>query len=343
MWAAQDAGLRSGPFRDVGQIIAAVLDQRAALLADPQTDCLRLVHGAADGAPGCVIEKLGPVLIAQLHEGRLATDEAVVGDLCERLMERCGASAVYRKVYPRDRSAGAGTRELDALHRDAQPWLGAPAPAELAVRENGLTFLVRPYDGYSTGLFLEQRDNRARVRAVAAGRRVLNTFSYTCGFSIAAAAGGAAETVSVDVSKRYLEWGKRNFAANALDLAAHRFICSDAREYFGRALRQGRVFDLIILDPPSFARVKQTGRAFSLRDELDALVADALDGLAPRGTLLLSTNQRDLSDRRLLFAVEQAAEAAGRVIRTARREPLPPDFTGDDEFAKSVWVELTAE
>jgi len=109
---------------------------------------------------------------------------------------------------------------------------------EYAVLENGIRFLVRPHDGHSTGLFLEHRDNRKRVRRLAAGRNMLNAFAYTCGFSVAAALGGAAGTVSVDVSKKYLEWGKCNFAANELNLADHRFICSDIFDYYRRARRR---------------------------------------------------------------------------------------------------------
>ena len=99
------------------------------------------------------------------------------------------------------------------------------------------------------GLFLDQRDNRRRIRAQARGKDVLNLFAYTCGFSVAAAAGGAASTVSVDLSPKALEWGRANFALSHLDPSDHQFIKSDAFDYLRRAARQGKRFDIIILDP----------------------------------------------------------------------------------------------
>src|SRR5436190_23538728 len=138
-------------------------------------------------------------------------------------MSASNCTAVYRKVFPRDRNARR--TELVPLHHDSTPWIGAPAAAEFAVMENRMRFLVRPFDGYSTGLFLEHRDNRSRIREMSVGKRVLNLSAYTCGFSVAAALGGGA-TTSVDVAVKFLEWGKRNFDENGVLLDGHTFICS---------------------------------------------------------------------------------------------------------------------
>jgi len=312
------------------------LAARAALLADPHSNVCRVFNGAADGIDGLVVEKLGDVLIAQLHEGRLPLAESEVRSLCAYAQRRLSARAVYRKIFVRDRSAAEGA--VAKLHSDATPWLGEAAEAEFPVLENGMTFLVHPYDGYSVGLFLEHRENRERVRALAAGRTVLNAFAYTCAFSVAAALGGAAATVSVDVSKRNLEWGKRNFAANGLELGSHLFICSDIFDYYRRAKRQGRAFDLIILDPPTFARTKRPKRVFILADDLQRLVAGAVELLSPGGYLLLATNHRGTSQRRLQSAVAVAAGA--RPFKIIERPRLPLDFLRAPGYAKSILARL---
>jgi 23S rRNA (cytosine1962-C5)-methyltransferase len=224
------------------------------------------------------------------------------------------------------------------LHGDPTPWLGEAVEPEFPVLENGIRFLVRPYDGYSLGLFLEHRENRQRVRALAAGRNVLNAFAYTCAFSVAAAVGGATATVSVDVSRKHLEWGKRNFAANALEPGSHLFICSDIFDYYRRAKRQGRVFDLIILDPPTFARTKRPKQVFVLADDLERLVSGAVELLSPGGHLLLATNHRETSRRRLERAV--ALAAGTRPSEIVDRPGLPRDFVGDRGYARSILARL---
>jgi 23S rRNA (cytosine1962-C5)-methyltransferase len=323
---------------DLAALLDAALARRAGLLADPQTDVCRLFHSGADEIDGLVIEKLGSVLIVQLHAGRLAIDDAAVRELCATAAARVRATAVYRKVFPKDRTTPPA--DLERRHRDPAPWIGQPAEAELAVRENGATFLVRPYDGYATGLFLDHRAARARVRELAADRRVLNAFAYACGFTVAAALGGAAATVSVDISRKALEWGKRNLAANGLALDAHRFMCADVFDYYRRAARQGQRFDLVILDPPTFARVKKTGRVFTLATDLPRLVAGALELLDAGGILHLSVNHRGTSLRALQAMVRHAARARDRRAALLEGPPPPEDFPGDPDFAKSVWLRM---
>ncbi len=300
------------------------------------TTAWRVVHGGADGFEGLVIERWGRTLTAQLHAGRLVLAESELRDLCERARAELGAGAVYRKHFIRDRSSGPAADREPPEHHDPQPWLGQPAPPEFPVLEDGVRFLVRPHDGFSVGLFLDQRDNRRRVRQRAIGRRVLNTFSYTGGFSVAAALGGAAQTVSVDTSRKALEWSRRNFAANGLDAGPHQFFCCDVFEFFRRAERKARRFDLIILDPPTFSRAGRAGRAFSIESDLDRLAAGALQLAAPGAMLLICTNHRGTTAARL----ERAVRAAHPAARTLERPALPEDFPGDPHYAKSVWMQL---
>jgi 23S rRNA (cytosine1962-C5)-methyltransferase len=332
-------GARSAASAATPERLGLALQRRSSLLADPSITALRVLNGAADGIDGLVIEKLGDVLVAQVHEGRIAVDEAAVRELCSAAMQRLRATAVYRKVFPKDRSTPRP--DLEQQHSDPSPWIGRRVDAEFAVLERGIKLLVRPYDGYSTGIFLEHRDNRARVRGLASGRRVLNAFAYTCGFSVAAALGGAAATVSVDLSVKSLEWGRRNFATNGQALDGHFFIASDVFDYYRRAARQGRTFDLVTLDPPSFSRTRRPRRAFAIVEDLDRLIDGVLPLLVPGGYLLLCSNHRRLSRRALENAVTHAAERARRRAALVEAPPLPGDFAGDPDFAKSVLFRAT--
>lgn len=323
--------------RSVALAIARAIERRAASLEDSNTDALRLVHDFADGLPGFVVEKLGPVLVAQYHEGRAARPIEDYRAALAPHLPRLGATSAYLKVFPRDRSAALP--RLEAALRDPRPWIGEPAPPEHVVREDGVRFVVRAYDGFATGLFLDHRTHRRIVRRIAAGRRVLNGFAYTCGLSLVAALGGAAGVSSVDVSKRCLEWGKRNFAENGVALdRARLFYCCDMLEFYKRAARKHERFDLVILDPPAFARLKESRRVFLLERDLAPLVEGALALLDPGGLLLIATNLRGLPIARLEEAVRRAA--APRRAHLVERPAPPIGFEGDPEFMKSLLLRL---
>lgn len=320
--------------KSLASLLDAALGRRHALLHDPTLDAVRLFHGRADGLDGLVVEKWGAVLIVQLHEGQPGPATEDLRPHLQDWRERFGAKAVYLKHFVRNRG-GTGV-EVQASHRDATPWIGEPVAEEIAVHEGGCTYLIRPYDGFSVGLFLEHRENRRRIAELAAGRRVLNAFAYTCGFSVAAAQGGAAAVSSVDLSKRYLEWGKRNFAANLLPTVPHRFYASDVFEFFHRARRQELRFDLVILDPPTFSRRRRPAAVFELKAELPRLVGEAVERLDPGGDLFLATNDRQLRLETLEAAIRQAAPR--RRLAVTARPALPPDFAGDPEYARSILV-----
>jgi 23S rRNA (cytosine1962-C5)-methyltransferase len=221
------------------------------------------------------------------------------------------------------------------------------------VRENGLVFELSFGEGYSVGLFLDQRDNRRRLlanhvaggfpvfREGAAGADVLNTFAYTCGFSVCAARAGA-RTTSLDLSKKYLEWGRRNFDRNGIDAAAHEFIFGDALDWMRRLAKKGRAFDLILLDPPTFSQSKESG-LFRAEKDFGKLVAAALPLLKRGGVLFASTNAAALSPEAFLKSIESAATAARRRIEQRHYVPQPPDFPiirAEPAYLKTVWLRL---
>jgi len=285
-----------------------------------------------------VVEKFGRVLVVQLHEGRLELALDEVRAIVERIHRRLGTRAVYKKTFVQDR--GHVCAGIGEAHRQAEPWIGDPVEPEQIITEHGLRFVIRPYDGFSVGLFLEHRGNRQRIRELAPGRRVLNAFAYTCGFSVAAAAGGARSVASVDLAKRFLEWGKRNFAVNGVDLGNHRFFCSDIFDFYKRARRRGWRYDLIILDPPTFSRLRRGKRIFALEQHLGRLLTGAIDVLAPGGFIFLATNDRRITRARLEEELAASTQARGRQSTIVARPELPVDFAGDPDYSKSVIARL---
>ncbi len=201
--------------------------------------------------------------------------------------------------------------------------------------ERHLKFGVDFGAGYSVGFFVDQRENRRRVRHIAP-KRLLNCFAYTCSFSVSAAYVGAT-TFNVDLSKKSLARGRENFALNSLPTVDHRFIADDVMAVLARLARQGEKFDAIILDPPTFSR-SPGGKAFQVENDFEKLLVDALD-LAERDShILLSTNCSTLREHALEVIARYGLKAARRTATFHRQPPLPdfPPGTG----ASSIWLAL---
>lgn len=211
----------------------------------------------------------------------------------------------------------------------------ASLPFHGEIAERGVRFGIDFAVGYSAGFFLDQRANRAFVRA-RAPKRLLNTFAYTCSFSVVAALAGA-QTVSVDLSKKSLERGRANFALNGLSLEGHRFFADDVMEVFPRLERRGERFDAIILDPPTFSRGNK-GRLWRVEEHLEELLAAALEVAEAGASILISTNCTKL-DRR---ALERAGRFALKIAHRGgdfHQEPPLPDFPAG-EGAQTLWLDL---
>jgi len=211
----------------------------------------------------------------------------------------------------------------------------AALPLNITARENGLVYGIDFSAGYSVGLFVDQRANREFLRR-AAPRRVLNTFAYTCAFSVAAARAGA-ETMSVDLSRKSLDRGRDNFALNGLDAAAHKFIADDVREVLPRLARRRELFDAIILDPPTFSR-GNNGRRFQVESDFEELLAAVLELAAPRAKILLSTNCTRLSQRELERIANHALKLTRKsadFYRVLALPDIPPEFA-----ARTLWLRM---
>jgi 23S rRNA (cytosine1962-C5)-methyltransferase len=253
------------------------------------------------------------------------------------VLQSFGPSGIYLKVHPKQSNTLVDPRTPDLA--PALPVRGEAAPDPLVIREGGLAFRVRLGDGLKTGLFLDQRENRRRIRDLARDKRVLNLFAYTCAFTVAAAAGGARSSTSIDASKGVLDWGQENLEENGLMSAAHRLIADDALVWLKHAAKRGERYDLVIVDPPSFATTK-TSR-FSAADDFSDLAARALAVLAPGGSMLACTNHRGISMRKFRKQTHEAGRTAGVAIAQLKDLPCPHDFPapmGAESHLKSVIV-----
>lgn len=258
--------------------------------------------------------------------------------------ERIGAALLslgLQGVYVKNRVRADLRRLEQADLAPAQPLCGDPA-GEMVVTEHHMRFAVRLDDGLSTGLFVDQRDNRSRLHARALGQRVLNLFAYTCSFSVAAGLGGAREVVSVDLSRRALQRGGQNLRLNGLAMTQHRLLRADALQWLQRAIRRSERFDWIVLDPPSFA---SRGRsAFSVRRDYSVAARQCVSLLGPGGRLLAVTNHRDTSRREFLELLREAAHQAGRPVKRLELLAPPVDCPLGDEpdlATKSTLLELS--
>ena len=275
------------------------------------TNALRLVDGKGDGVEGLEIDDFAGRWLVRTRDRAFP----------EWLRGAEGPVAIYWKQL--------GER------KEAPAWIeGEEARGPFEAMENGMRFWIDFTAGYSQGIFLDQRENRSETRKRAPGLRVLNCFAYTCAFGLAAALGGA-ETVNIDLSKRYLEWGRRNFILNGVETAGHEFIYGEVRNWLERFARKGRRFDLVILDPPTFSRDKE-GKVFTVENGFAELVRASEAVLTEAGALFCSTNQRTLTAEAFRRLIERGLARSGGWRIEERR--MPPDFTGE-RYLKACWVE----
>ena len=215
---------------------------------DPiQTNAYRLVHSEGDGLPGLVVDRFADILVAQIHTAGM---ERLLPLLIDALMSETRT----RGLLLRNDSQ---SRRRESLEVEEPTVAAGEVPAQVAVRENGVQFLVDPWRGQKTGFFLDQRDKREAMRKYVRGKRVLNCFSYTGGFSVyAALTSDETHVTSVDASASAIELARQHFSLNDLDLDKHEFLIADVFEYLEHALREGEQFDVVILDPPAFAKTQ---------------------------------------------------------------------------------------
>ena len=279
------------------------------------TNCYRLVHGEGDGLPGLIIDYYDGVCVLQAHSVGMFRAK---GAICDALKKVYGDS--LKAVY--DKSSGtapfkAGLELVDGYLYKAPGF----SDDEQVVLENSNKFYVNWTEGQKTGFFLDQRDNRALVGKYSSGRNVLNLFCYTGGFSVYALAAGAVHCDSVDSSKKAVEMVERNIALNGFDPSLHTGYCADAIEFLHDVPEDK--YDLIIVDPPAFA--KHRGSLNNALRAYQRLNAAAISKVAPGGLVFTFSCSQVVDKEAFALAVFSAAAQTGRSVRILDRLNQPAD------------------
>jgi 23S rRNA (cytosine1962-C5)-methyltransferase len=288
------------------------------LWIDSHTNAFRLLNGEGDLLPGVICDVYASVAVIKYDNeaAKAFYDAALLYFLRERTP---GIATIYERFYEKQDNAKGELR-----------W-GAPPSTETEIIEHNMKLGVDVQLGQKTGLFLDQRENRRLVRSLAADRTVLNCFSYTGGFSVAAALGGASQVTSVDIAAPVIEAAKHNFSLNQLDVSKHRFIAEDAFAFLRREAQQQKKYQLVILDPPSFApNERSKEQALKAYQELNVL---GLNVLADGGVLCSASCSSHIKEDELIAAIRDAASQERRQLRILYKRgagpdhPVPPAFT----------------
>ena len=294
------------------------------------TDAYRLVNAEGDGLPGLAVDVYGAYLMVQFYAPIWEPHRQL---LLAALQEVMAPAGIYGKGRPRD------TRRLEAdsaQEYQGELLAGNHAPRRLMVEENGLRYLVRLDEGLHTGLFPDQRVNRQDLMRRVKGKRVLNLFCYTGAFSVAAAAAGARQVTSVDVSAPSMRWAEDNFGLNRLDVRRHVFLTEDVFAALERLRAQGEPFDLVLMDPPAFSTTRKN--RFSTRGGTARLVTMALGVLAEGGLLISSCNHQKVSEADYLKELRRGALDAGCNLQVIRQAGQPEDFPFPVGFAEGCYL-----
>lgn len=301
-------------------------------LFGPDTTGYRLIHGESDGWPALVMDRYGDVLVLKLYSPVWIPHFALLKELLSEAFP--GLSLVLR--LSRNMELAARKSGLADLVDGAVLSGEVPAGGRVKFLENGIWFWADVLKGQKTGFFLDQRDNRREVESLARGRSVLNAFSFSGGFSLYAARGGASSVVSLDISEHALREAKENFQLNAADptiaAAKHETLQADVFEWFREPIR--RRFGLIIVDPPSLAK-RETERQNAIK-AYRQLNVSAIDRLEPKGILVAASCSAHVSSEEFFGAVRDAARMIRRPFKELKTAGHPSDHRAT--FAEAAYL-----
>ena len=314
--------------------VATAVALRRAYVLSGETDCARLVHGEGDGLPGVVIDLYGRFAVLKLYSEGLAAHRAAIVDALRGEVALDG-------IYGRDEEIASAGGDDELSDRESppakgQPLWGAEPPQELIVREHGMRIAVDVRGGQKTGYFLDQRENRFALRRYARGRaRAANCFSYSGGFSVSAALGGAREVVSIDRDAAAIALARRNFELNGIDPARHGFVEGDVLEFLRGAEEP---YDLIVLDPPAFAKSQKAVPA--ALDGYASLHRAALSALAPGGILATASCSARVTAEEFAGAIREAALKTHSDLQLLEEKRQPPDHPALLAFPEGKYLKF---
>jgi 23S rRNA (cytosine1962-C5)-methyltransferase len=307
--------------------------RRAPLREDPRTTAYRLVNGEADGVPDVTVDVFEHLYVVSLYSDFSPAQEQALLDAAETAW---APRSLYLKRRPKE------ARHLANVAKEQlAPEVAARGESleSLVALENGLRFLIRPGQGLSVGLYLDMRDTRAWLAGEVRGLTVLNLFSYTCGFGVAATAGGAKRVLNIDASRRVLDWGEENARLNGQPVDRYDYVAGDVFEWLGRLAKKGETFDVVVADPPSFATTR-TSR-FSAAKDYALLAEAAAKVVAPGGRLVACCNLATLASRRFEAMVTEGVSRAERKGRGGLSlGPSSVDFPATPEHPAALKVRV---
>ena len=298
-------------------------EKRSAYYQDELTTAFRLFNQEGDGFGGLTVDLYGDYAVFSWYNSYVYQIRQTI-------------SEAFRQVFPEVLGAYEKIR-FKGLDYESAHVYGQEAPDFFTVLENGVLYQVFMNDGLMTGIFLDQHEVRGSlVDGLAMGKSLLNMFSYTAAFSVAAAMGGASQTTSVDLAKRSRELSQAHFQANGISTDEHRFIVMDVFEYFKYAKRKGLTYDVIVLDPPSFARNKK--QTFSVAKDYHKLISQSLEILNPGGIIIASTNAANVSRQKFTEQIDKGF--AGRSYQILNKYGLPADFAYNKKDESSNYLKV---
>jgi 23S rRNA (cytosine1962-C5)-methyltransferase len=312
--------------------VAAAIALRKKLIPLDKLGNTRLVNGESDGLPGIVVERYGDYLVTQLYTSAVAS---LRDDLYDALVDQLSPKAIYEQRRYRSLGGEAPRQAAAELVR------GAPAPVELEIKEDDLTFVVDVTAPLSTGLFADLREGRRAVRQWATGRRVLNLFSYTGAISVYAQAGGATEVCAIDVAAKAHARARRNFSASGFDPEKPEHIVGDVFKVLARFVERSRNFDMVVVDPPAFASAAaRGGKPWSAMRDYSELITAALDVLVPGGLLVAASSTHKMTSDEFERSLADGAMDAGTRLQIVDRRSLPPDFPTVPGFPEASYLKF---
>ncbi|HGK1849858.1 TPA: class I SAM-dependent rRNA methyltransferase [Streptococcus pneumoniae] len=298
-------------------------EKRNAYYQDDLTTAFRLFNQEGDGFGGLTVDLYGDYAVFSWYNSYVYQIRQTI-------------SEAFRQVFPEVLGAYEKIR-FKGLDYESAHVYGQEAPDFFTVLENGVLYQVFMNDGLMTGIFLDQHEVRGSlVDGLAMGKSLLNMFSYTAAFSVAAAMGGASQTTSVDLAKRSRELSQAHFQANGLSTDEHRFIVMDVFEYFKYAKRKNLTYDVIVLEPPSFARNKK--QTFSVAKDYHKLISQSLEILNPGGIIIASTNAANVSRQKFTEQIDKGF--AGRSYQILNKYGLPADFAYNKKDESSNYLKV---